>query len=48
MALIGRALLILGLLVSVYGIGASLYGARSRASGMGRPPGAAPFTRWPA
>ncbi len=29
MALIGRALLILGLLVSLYGIGASLYGARS-------------------
>ncbi len=29
MALIGRALLILGLLVSVYGIGASVYGARS-------------------
>ncbi|MGI8411272.1 MAG: heme lyase CcmF/NrfE family subunit [Solirubrobacteraceae bacterium] len=30
MALIGRALLILGLLVAVYGIGASLYGARTR------------------
>jgi cytochrome c-type biogenesis protein CcmF len=29
MALIGRALLILGLLVSIYGIGASLYGART-------------------
>ncbi|MBV9197112.1 MAG: heme lyase CcmF/NrfE family subunit [Solirubrobacterales bacterium] len=29
MALIGRALLILGLLVAVYGSGASLYGARS-------------------
>jgi cytochrome c-type biogenesis protein CcmF len=29
MALIGRALLILGLLVSLYGIGASLYGARA-------------------
>jgi cytochrome c-type biogenesis protein CcmF len=29
MALIGRALLILGLITSVYGIGASLYGARS-------------------
>ncbi len=29
MALIGRALLILGLLVSLYGIGSSLYGARS-------------------
>ncbi len=29
MALIGRALLILGLLVSIYGVGASLYGARS-------------------
>ena len=30
MALLGRALLILGLTVAVYGIGASLYGARSR------------------
>src|SRR5271167_3919210 len=30
MALIGRALLILGLMVAVYGIGASLYGARTR------------------
>jgi cytochrome c-type biogenesis protein CcmF len=29
MALIGRALLIMGLLVSVYGIGASVYGART-------------------
>src|SRR5947208_12680081 len=29
MALIGRALLILGLMVTVYGIGASLYGART-------------------
>ena len=29
MALVGRALLILGLLVALYGIGASLYGARS-------------------
>ncbi len=29
MALIGRALLILGLLVSIYGVGASLYGART-------------------
>jgi cytochrome c-type biogenesis protein CcmF len=29
MALIGRALLILGLVVTVYGIGASLYGARA-------------------
>ena len=29
MALIGRALLILGLLVALYGIGASLYGART-------------------
>jgi cytochrome c-type biogenesis protein CcmF len=29
MAVIGRALLILGLLVSIYGIGASLYGART-------------------
>ncbi|MGI8429055.1 MAG: heme lyase CcmF/NrfE family subunit [Solirubrobacteraceae bacterium] len=29
MALIGRALLILGLLVAIYGIGASLHGARS-------------------
>ena len=27
MALVGRALLILGLLVALYGIGASLYGA---------------------
>ncbi|MHB8658074.1 MAG: heme lyase CcmF/NrfE family subunit [Solirubrobacteraceae bacterium] len=30
MALVGRALLILGLLISVYGIGASIYGARWR------------------
>src|SRR5215831_1054279 len=30
MALLGRALLILGLLVAVYGIGASLYGAIAR------------------
>ncbi|MBV9915728.1 MAG: cytochrome c biogenesis protein CcsA, partial [Solirubrobacterales bacterium] len=30
MALVGRALLILGLLVALYGIGASLYGARAR------------------
>jgi cytochrome c-type biogenesis protein CcmF len=30
MALVGRALLILGLLVAVYGVGASIYGARSR------------------
>ncbi len=30
MALLGRALLILGLVVAVYGIGASLYGARRR------------------
>jgi cytochrome c-type biogenesis protein CcmF len=30
MAVIGRALLILGLLVCLYGIGASLYGARTR------------------
>src|SRR5438270_5900389 len=29
MALLGRALLILGLLVAVYGIGASLYGVRT-------------------
>ncbi len=29
MALVGRALLILGLMVAVYGIGASIYGARS-------------------
>ncbi len=29
MALIGRALLILGLMVTVYGVGASLYGARA-------------------
>src|SRR5947209_9409598 len=29
MALIGRALLILGLLTAVYGVGASLYGART-------------------
>ena len=29
MALVGRALLILGLGVCVYGIGASLYGART-------------------
>ncbi len=30
MALVGRALLILGLLVAIYGIAASLYGARAR------------------
>jgi len=30
MALLGRALLILGLLVALYGIAASLYGAISR------------------
>ena len=29
MALVGRALLILGLLVALYGIGASLYGANA-------------------
>ncbi|MBV9311585.1 MAG: heme lyase CcmF/NrfE family subunit [Solirubrobacterales bacterium] len=32
MALLGRALLILALIVAIYGIGASLYGARSRRS----------------
>ena len=36
MALVGRALLILGLLVALYGIGASLYGAVARAPGLGR------------
>ena len=34
MALVGRALLILGLLVALYGIGASLYGA---VAGQARP-----------
>ena len=36
MALIGRALLILGLLVALYGVGASLYGARTRPARVGR------------
>ena len=36
MALIGRALLILGLVVALYGIGASIYGARTPAPRVGR------------
>ena len=42
----GRAILVLGLLVSVYAVAAALRGRRAgRASGS--PPRAAPSTRWP-
>ena len=47
MALVGRALLILGLLVAFYGIGASLYGAIARGAASGSTPDAAPCTRSP-
>ena len=50
MAVVGRALLILGLVVAVYGIGASLFGARTGRRRVGRlgPPGGVRAGRcWP-